>query len=135
MTSPHPESFAPEASNRLVLVVEDEEVIRELVCEVLELEGFSTKALPDADVALEFMSRDWSRVALLLTDINMPGTLNGADLARLVMRNWPHIPIIVMSGFESRDSVGIAESVSFVRKPFALNEMLASIHGALETIR
>jgi DNA-binding response OmpR family regulator len=114
-----------------ILVVEDELVIRELVCEVLESEGFTTQAEENADCALDFLNRQSGNVSLLLTDVNMPGRMNGADLARTSTRLWPSIPIVMMSGFETRESAGVGQHTMFMRKPFSMDEMLSRVRSAL----
>lgn len=66
-------------SLQLILVVEDDPIIRGLLCEIMEDEGFSTTAMENAECALEFLFNKSNRVCLLLTDINMPGSIDGAD--------------------------------------------------------
>lgn len=115
----------------LILVVEDEAIIRELICDVLEGEGYVTEAKANADLAMQFLTRRSCDVALLLTDINMPGTINGAVLADISAHSWPAIPIVVMSGLESPQSSGLGENVTFIRKPFSIDKVLGSVHSAL----
>lgn len=115
----------------LILVVEDEHMIRELLCEELEHEGFATRSMESADLALEFLRQESASVALLLTDINMPGNINGGDLAKISSRTWPSIPIVVMSGVETLQSAGIGHTAWFVRKPFKVDEMVVCIRNAI----
>lgn len=115
----------------LILIVDDEEIIRELLCEVLEVEGFVTHALESADQALDFLQRESLAVGLLLTDINMPGAIDGADLVNISTRIWPLIPVVVMSGVETLQSAGIAHAAWFVRKPFDIEVMVTCIRNAL----
>lgn len=116
---------------QMVLVVEDEPLIRDLLCEILESEGFVTKGMANADRALAFLIDQSSRVCLILTDINMPGTINGADLARTSIRLWPAIPIVVMSGMETLETAGLGQNLAFVRKPFTVKKILAVIQKVL----
>jgi DNA-binding NtrC family response regulator len=115
-----------------ILVVEDEKNIRDLLCEVLELEGFSTRATENADMALDVLHQESASVALLLTDINMPGDIDGAGLVKAASRKWPTIPVIVMSGVETLQSAGIGHGAWFVRKPFTIVNIVACIRNALE---
>jgi CheY-like chemotaxis protein len=115
----------------LILVVDDEAIIRELICDVLESEGFLTEAKENADLAMEFLTLRSSEVALLLTDINMPGSMNGAALAHLSAHSWPTIPIVAMSGLESPESAGLGKDVMFMRKPFSLEKVLGCVQLAL----
>lgn len=116
----------------LILVVDDEAVLRELICEVLEGEGFVTEALENADLAMEFLMLRSSEVALLLTDINMPGSMSGAALATLSAHTWPAIPIVVMSGLETPESAGLSTNLMFIRKPFSIEKVLGCVHSALQ---
>lgn len=118
-------------TSQLILVVEDEPIIRALLCEILECEGFNTKSMENADLALDFLTHQANLVGLLLTDINMPGTINGAELANTSAKLWPSMPIVVMSGFESAQTAGISRSVKFIAKPFSMDNMVAAIHSEL----
>ncbi|CAI8826516.1 Sensor histidine kinase/response regulator [Pseudomonas chlororaphis] len=124
-------SVDPGQPCRLLLVVEDESMILEFLCEILQDEGFATQAMPSADAALRFLESHPEQVRLLLTDINMPGTLNGAGLANRVRERWPGMPVLVMSGYETPQSSGIRYPVSFIRKPWTIGQILDSVDEAL----
>ena len=118
-------------NKRLILVVEDEEIIRDFVCEILEDEDFKTFALESADEAAKYLESNSDDVALLLTDILMPGQLNGADLANLSRNKYPHIPILIMSGHETPESSGVVHPVVFIRKPWSFGQLLQGVNKAL----
>ncbi|AZC36797.1 response regulator [Pseudomonas chlororaphis] len=124
-------SVDPGQPCRLLLVVEDEPMILEFLCEILQDEGFATQAMPSADEALQFLESHPEQVRLLLTDINMPGTLNGAGLANRVRERWPGMPVLVMSGYETPQSSGIRYPVAFIRKPWTIGQILDSVDEAL----
>ncbi|QTT81917.1 response regulator [Pseudomonas chlororaphis] len=124
-------SVDPGQPCRLLLVVEDEPMILEFLCEILQDEGFATQAMPSADEALRFLESHPEQVRLLLTDINMPGTLNGAGLANRVRERWPGMPVLVMSGYETPQSSGIRYPVAFIRKPWTIGQILDSVDEAL----
>jgi DNA-binding NtrC family response regulator len=115
----------------LVLVVEDEPIIRDFVCEMLELEKFSTFAVENADLALEELNRRSAEFDLLLTDIRMPGSIDGAGLANVSHDKWPELPILVMSGHETPESSGVVHPVTFLRKPWTIGQMLDGVDKAL----
>ncbi|WP_025131317.1 response regulator [Pseudomonas sp. PH1b] len=121
------------ASPRLILVVEDEPTVLGFLCEILEDEGFTTHACERADQAWAFLQKRAADVAMLLTDITMPGTLNGASLSNLCHEHWPWIPILVMSGFETPESSGVCYPVSFIRKPWTIGQILDCVEGALQS--
>ena len=117
----------------LILVVEDDPLILEFLCEILQEEGFVVEPHVSADAASEFLEQHASQVLLLLTDITMPGKLNGADLANEFGDRWPDKPIMIMSGFETPESAGVRHSVSFIKKPWALGQLLDCVEGALKS--
>lgn len=86
----------------LILVVEDDPLILEFLCEILQEEGFKVEPRTSADDAKLYLEEHAPEVALLLTDITMPGEINGAGLANLVGERWPDKPVMVMSGYETR---------------------------------
>jgi len=117
----------------LILVVEDDPLILEFLCEILQEEGFSVEPQISADAAAGYLEHHADKVALLLTDITMPGTLNGADLANQFGDRWPDKPIMIMSGFETPETSGVRHSVSFIKKPWALGQLLDCVEGALKS--
>ena len=119
----------------LILVVEDDPLILEFLCEILQDEGYVVQPQSSADAASVYLQGHASEVGLLLTDITMPGTLNGADLANLFGDRWPDKPIMIMSGFETPESSGVRHEVSFIKKPWALGQLLDCVDGALKSRR
>ena len=121
-----------QATTRLILVVEDDPTILEFLCEILEEEGFVVEPQKNADDALEFLEKSAHFVDLLLTDITMPGKIDGADLANLTGDRWPQIPLLIMSGFETPESAGIKHHASFIAKPWALGHMLDLVESTVK---
>ncbi|MBD9463090.1 MULTISPECIES: response regulator [Pseudomonas] len=121
-----------QATTRLILVVEDDPTILEFLCEILEEEGFVVEPQKNADDALEFLEKSAHFVDLLLTDITMPGKIDGADLANLTGDRWPQIPLLIMSGFETPESAGIKHHASFIAKPWALGQMLDLVESTVK---
>ena len=117
----------------LILVVEDDPLILEFLCEILQEEGFVVEPQISADAAVIYLEQHAPQVHMLLTDITMPGTLNGADLANHFGDRWPEKPIMIMSGYETPESSGVRHDVSFIKKPWALGQMLDCVEGALKS--
>ncbi|MEO6676752.1 MAG: response regulator [Pseudomonas sp.] len=117
----------------LILVVEDDPLILEFLCEILQEEGFVVQPQISADAATLYLEEHAGKVGLLLTDITMPGQRNGADLANDFGDRWPDKPIMIMSGFETPESAGVRHSVSFIKKPWALGQLLDCVEGALKS--
>jgi DNA-binding NtrC family response regulator len=131
-----PESMAGDhLAGGLILVVEDDPLILEFLCEILQEEGFVVEPHVSADAASEYLEQHANEVVLLLTDITMPGKRNGADLANEFGDRWPDKPIMIMSGFETPESAGVRHAVSFIKKPWALGQLLDCVEGALKSKR
>ncbi|MBV8848726.1 MAG: response regulator [Methylobacteriaceae bacterium] len=116
-----------------VLIVDDEPLIRETVSELLSGAGLSILEATNGDEALEMLSRRGHMVAVLLTDVRMPGEMNGIDLARLTQSTWPWIKVIVMSGFYERGPEELPRNARFISKPWQPNEVINNVlHAASE---
>lgn len=118
------------ARQPLVLVVEDEPLVRMVAAEGLYDAGFEVIEAESADDALDILAaRD--DVGVLFTDVNMPGSVDGAELARLVHDRWPELRIVITSG---RDFVGagLPEDGRFVAKPYNPGEIARVIAAMME---
>jgi two-component system, response regulator PdtaR len=111
-----------------ILVVEDEVLVRVLVAEELRLAGFSVIEAGLADEALTFIKAD-EQVDLVFSDIRMPGSLNGLQLAQILRDRYPDIPVILTSGNAFPEHIGIVEA--FVPKPYEVTEIIALISEIL----
>jgi len=111
-----------------VLVVEDEFMIRQFMVDTLEENGFEVAAARDADEALAILEKH-PETDVLFTDVNMPGHLNGLELAREVARRWPHIERIVTSG-RVLPPAGSAD-YAFIPKPYSPCEVAERIREVL----
>jgi CheY-like chemotaxis protein len=106
-----------ESVNRRVLLVEDEEMVREVVIWTLEDMGFDVVGASSGDQALDIL-RDGA-IDILLTDIRMPGGIDGWTLAEKAREVLPDLPIIYMSGF-SHEPPRMLKGSGFVQKPLSL---------------
>jgi CheY-like chemotaxis protein len=101
-----------------VLVVEDEIFILEMMIQALEERGFEVHAVSNAGDALRFLTEGCA-VDVLFTDINLPGGMDGSDLARLARQMRPELPVVYASGGVSALSPQRAVPGStFVPKPY-----------------
>src|SRR5688572_3312317 len=103
------------ASKPVVLVVEDELLVRILQVDILR-DGFRVAEAQDADEAFE-MLRNRSEIVAVLTDVDMPGSLNGFEFARLVKQGWPEVGVLVISGKTQPGPRDLPVGVEFVLKP------------------
>ena len=119
-------------SRPVVLVVEDEPLLRMLAVEVVEEAGFTAIEARDADEAVVLLESR-TDITLLFTDINMPGSMDGLKLAHAVRDRWPPIKILVVSGRQRLQSSDLPSNGCFVGKPYqasALVDKLRSIIGS-----
>lgn len=119
-------------SPTVVLVVEDEPLLRMLAVEAVEEAGFVAIEARDADEAVA-MLESRSDIALLFTDIDMPGSMDGLKLAHAVRGRWPPIKILVVSGKVRLQTLDLPPSSRVVGKPYraaAMVEELRSLAGS-----
>lgn len=81
-----------------ILVLEDDEIIRALMVDVLEDFGAIVTSFPSADEGMIYLEREDDPVDLIVSDIQMPGLLNGYDLSRVVAHRWPSVRVLLTSG-------------------------------------
>ena len=117
----------------LILVVEDETIIRMGAVQMLEEAGFAVVEARNADEALEVLEVR-TDVRAVFTDINMPGTLDGMRLARMVRGRWPPIHLIVTSGLISPNKDDLPPSGRFIRKPYNPAHVVATLRELLGQI-
>lgn len=101
----------------VVLVVEDEPLLRMLAVEVVEEAGFLAIEARDADEAVELLESR-TDIIVLFTDINMPGSMDGLKLAHAVHDRWPPIKILLVSGQQRLQSCDIPSNSCFMGKPY-----------------
>ena len=117
----------------LILIVEDEPMIRDFVQEILEFEGgFRTESVENADQALEYLEKYAGDVSLLLTDVRMPGSMDGIALANKVATKWSGMPIVVMSGHGTPGSDQLPPDILFIAKPWTISQLLDGVNDTLD---
>src|SRR5438477_4072310 len=102
---------------RVVLVAEDEVVVRNIVCFLLNHEGYQVLSAADGEEALELARQYQGTIDLLLTDIKMP-RMDGISLAEHVINERPGIRVLLMSGQTSAQIRAKNVQLPFLRKPF-----------------
>lgn len=105
-----------------VLVVEDDEILRSLTADAISLLNIAVIESADADDALSLLER-LSSVALVVTDVCMPGRIDGLDLARAIWSRWPHLPVILTSGNTVIPVGMLPSNATFLRKPWSLDTL------------
>jgi CheY-like chemotaxis protein len=102
----------------VILIVEDEALVRLSAVDMLEDAGFRMIEAVNSEQALELLAAD-SDVQLLFTDVNMPGTIDGFALAREVRDRWPHIGIMVTSAKKAPGPGELPAGSRFEQKPYS----------------
>lgn len=118
-----------------VLVVEDEEAVRDYVCRVLNLHGHTVLVANDGAQAVELMNDH--HFDLLVSDIVMP-MMDGISLALKVRASRPHVPIILMTGFANERQRAHNLSLlieGLLSKPFTMDQLLGAVNKALANSR
>ncbi len=111
-----------ESRRPVVLIVEDEFLLRMDAVDMIAAAGFEAVQASNADEAIEILEarRD---ITVVFTDIQMPGSMDGLKLARAVRGRWPPIKIIATSGLEVR-AADLPEGGRFVAKPYSPAEVM-----------
>ncbi len=102
----------------LVLVAEDEELVRSTVVEALHDAGFDVMEAEHAEGALNILQAHALSTHVLFTDIQMPGAMDGLALAHHTARTWPHIGLLIASGRPLPQRETLPQKSRFLAKPY-----------------
>jgi CheY-like chemotaxis protein len=116
------------------LVVDDDPLVRTVTADMLQHAGFDVEEASSADEALSKLNGDY-RPGALVTDVQMPGAMNGYGLAERVHGLFPKIAIVVVSGVAAPKLGDIPPNAGFLAKPFTLEGLLQAIQEALESVQ
>lgn len=111
----------------VVLVVEDEYLIRSSAAEMLAESGYDVVEAGNADEAIAILEAR-SDIRLVFTDIQMPGSMDGLKLAHFVRGRWPPIKIIATSGYHKLQDGDLPEGGLFLRKPYSFDGISSILH-------
>ena len=114
---------------KIVLVVEDDPLLRMDAITMLEEAGLEVVQMSNADDALAFIYEQSADVAGVFSDIQMPGHMSGLHLAETVGRHWPDIRILLCSG-AMRPTDTLPSNVTFISKPWRALEVLTAMQDA-----
>jgi CheY-like chemotaxis protein len=116
-----------------ILIVDDEQFVRDLLEKVLKRRGHDVVAAGDADQAL--VALEQAHFDLLLTDVVMPG-MDGFDLLRRVKSAYPEIKVIVLTGYARKQSISdflLYGADDYLSKPFQVHELVAAVERVTGT--
>jgi two-component system cell cycle sensor histidine kinase/response regulator CckA len=121
-------------SNLVCLVVDDEEAVRTLLRAVLKKEHLHCLEAESPSEALKIINRLEGRVDLVITDINMPGDMNGVDLAQAIGRLYPHIATVLTTGYAETEAIRrAAKTFKLIRKPFVVETVLGTVKDLIKS--
>jgi CheY-like chemotaxis protein len=114
----------------IVLVVEDDMMLRMRAVDMVADAGYSSVEAVDADEAFAILQAR-SDIALLFTDIQMPGSMDGLQLAHAVHERWPLLKIILVSGQLELSGIQIPRDSRFFGKPLVSGQMIAEMQNMI----
>ncbi|WEF33971.1 histidine kinase famiy protein [Pseudoduganella chitinolytica] len=130
-----PAALAPTPQTELpakgtILVVEDNDDVRELGQAMLMANGYRVRAVASGEQALRVLEEE-SGISLLFTDVIMPGGMDGLELAGQVRERWPHLPILLTTGYMEQLPGHATERLPVLAKPYHLAELLDKVAATL----
>jgi two-component system, cell cycle sensor histidine kinase and response regulator CckA len=139
---PEPLESAPRASNgssergatrvcHRILLVDDEQSVRETTRRMLEALGHEVRLACDGTEALAVLEVHAQEITVLMTDLTMPG-VDGRETVEIVRQRWPGLALILASGYDETDAVAILQPLvkgRFLKKPFNLDQLEAALES------
>jgi CheY-like chemotaxis protein len=116
-----------------VLVVEDEALVRMAAVDALADSGLPSFEAGDAEEALRLLD-EHSEISLVFTDINMPGEMDGLQLARKVHEARPSVELIVTSGQQRLQDRDLPDHGSFLCKPYGPSQLVALVRQKMQQV-
>ena len=132
-TTAAPSKTSEREHKQTVLVVDDEEGLRSVVCRALRAEGYGTLEAAHGAEALEVLESASEPVDLVVTDVVMPG-MDGRELGRRLTQRWPTLPILYISAYDVNDIFrrgSPRNSAPFLQKPFPAEGLITSVQQLL----
>lgn len=131
-----PRGDLPQGRNEWILLVEDDAPLREATCQILTNHGYRVLAAADSLQALQIWGDVGRQVALVLTDLVMPGGISGQDLITLLRTNRPDLKVVYTSGYSaawSGQEIALKPGERFLLKPCPAAQLLQTLRQSLDT--
>jgi PAS domain S-box-containing protein len=119
-----------------ILLVEDNEMVRQLVQQVLDKNGYRVLVAHNGEAAIQVCKMDETPIQLLVTDVIMPGGMNGYEVAKLLTSFYPAMKVLYMSGYADEAIVRhgiLEEGTAFLQKPFTPKILAQKVREVLDT--
>jgi CheY-like chemotaxis protein len=120
-------------SGGLALVVDDEELVREVACAILSECGFEPISAKDGQEAIEVFRRNADKISVVILDMTMP-RMNGKEAFQAIRSIRPDVRVVISSGFSEKESIRqfqAGEIAAFLQKPYRMQDLLDAVHKAL----
>lgn len=127
----HPARAASSLPSKLVLVVEDDPTVRELTVAMLEETVLDVLACASAEEAIALMRRHVDDVAMLFTDIQLAGAVDGIELASLADSAWPNVHLVVTSGGMGHRMAELPDRAVYLGKPWRALDVFRQVDRAV----
>jgi DNA-binding NtrC family response regulator len=116
-----------------ILVVEDDALVREVSADILADAGFRTSEATCAAEALALLQNPEfaGEIDVIVTDVDMPGELDGFGLAARVHEGWPRIGVVITSGAPRGAALALRQPTLFLAKPFRADRLIAAVESVL----
>lgn len=115
----------------VVIIVEDDDMLRALLIQIIKDLGAAHHAFASADEALMHMLAKPEDFALVVTDHGVPGQIKGAEYLHMVAQRWPQLPTILTSGYELEASV-VPEGTLYIQKPWTIDNLVIALASLLQ---
>ena len=115
-------------SRMVVLIVEDEPLLRMHTASIIDDAGFESFAVGDADSAIEILESD-THIDFVFTDIDLPASMDGIRLSAVIANRWPPVRLILTSGKYHPGATALPEGLPFLSKPYAPHRLVALLRG------
>ncbi len=118
-----------------VMIVDDEPTVRMLVIDVLHDQGYAAVEAKDGPEALRILQSD-ARIDLLITDVGLPGGMNGRQLADAARVTRPDLKVLFITGYAENAIIGnaqLAPRMQLLTKPFVMEDLASRIRGMIES--
>lgn len=119
----------------MALIVEDDPIIRELAATLLEESDMRVVECEDAERAFAELCHHGEEIAMIFTDVRLPGLLDGVDLALRVKVLWPHITMVVTTGYPGERLQALPDNVVYMPKPWLALDVLMQAERATRSVQ
>ncbi|SEE63137.1 response regulator [Pseudomonas migulae] len=117
------------AEKSIILVVEDDDIVRMLIVDVLDELEFKVLEADGCEQALEFLNDEDQHIDLMMTDVGLP-VMDGRELAKQARMVRPELPILFASGYA--ESIEVPEGMHVIGKPFSIEQLRDKVKGILD---